>query len=63
MRGQISDATLCKLQKNVRARGERDAIVQEFPPAHRISSPISSASGIFRSDHVDLFFTRMSFFS
>jgi hypothetical protein len=52
-----------KLQKLMRARSERGAIAQKFPLAHRISSPISSSSEIFPSDPVDLFFTRMSFFS
>jgi hypothetical protein len=52
-----------KLQKLMRARSERGAIAQKFPLAHRISSPISASSKIFRRDHVDLFFTPMSFFS
>jgi len=47
----------------MRVRDERDAITQKFPSTNQDSSPISSASEIFRSDHVDLFFTRMSFFS
>jgi hypothetical protein len=52
-----------KLQKLMRASSERVTIAKKFPLAHRVSSPISSASGIFPADPVDLFFTRMSFFS
>jgi len=52
-----------KLQKLMRACDERDALMQEFSLAHRISSPISSSCEIFPPGHVDLFFTRMSFFS
>jgi len=51
------------MQKPMCARDDCDAIAQIFPPAHRISSPISSANGIFRPGAVDLFFTLMSFFS
>jgi len=50
-------------KKLMRASIERDAIAQKFPLAHLISSPISSSSKSFRPDGVDLFFTRMSFFS
>jgi hypothetical protein len=51
------------MQKLMRTRVVSDAIAQQFPPAHRVSSLISSAGGIFLPGRVDLFFTRMSFFS